>query len=65
MQMAETAEVSIVVWSRYIALKLFRRTLENDIMGPCFTLFTRNYKNFANFSVLKQVLPKCTIVHNY
>ena len=32
MQMARSVEVSIVVWSRYITLKLFWRTLENDVI---------------------------------
>ena len=31
-QMAGSVEVSIVVWSRYITLKLFRRKLKNDVM---------------------------------
>ena len=47
--MAENIEVSIVVWSRYISLKLFWRTLENNaIKGPQFHTFHQAlYKDFV------------------
>ena len=49
MQMAGTVEVYIVVWLRYITLKLFWRTLENVVMkGPLFHTFHHAfYKNFV------------------
>ena len=49
MQMAGSVEVSIVVWSRYITLKLFWRTLKNDVIkGPLFHTFHQAfYKTFV------------------
>ena len=49
MQMGGSVEVSIVVWSQYITLKLFRRTLENDVIrGHLFhTIHQAIYKDFA------------------
>ena len=47
--MAGSLKVFIVVWSRYITLNLFWRTLENDVInGPLFdTIHEAFYKNFA------------------
>ena len=49
MQMAGSAEVSIVIWSQYISLKLFLRTLENDVIKwPLFHTFRQAfYKSFV------------------
>ena len=49
MQMAGIAEVSIVASSRHIRLKLFWRTLENDVVAePLFhTFHPAFYKNFV------------------
>ena len=51
LQMAGSAEVSIVVWSQYITLKLFWGTLENDVIqGPLF--HTSHYAFHKNFVIL-------------
>ena len=42
MRMAVSVEVSIVVWSQYITLELFWRTLENDTVTG-FTPFTKHF----------------------
>ena len=49
MQMVGSVDVSIVVWSRYITLKLFWRTLENDVIkGRLFHTFHQAiYKKFV------------------
>ena len=49
MQMTWSAEVSIVVWSRYITLKLFWRTLENGVIkGHLFLISHQEFhKNFV------------------
>ena len=50
MQMAGGVEVSIVVWSRYITLRLFWRTLKNEVIkGPLSHMFHQAfYKTFVN-----------------
>ena len=47
--MAASLEAFIVVWSRYITLKLFWKMLKNDaIKGPIFYTFHRAfYKKFV------------------
>ena len=49
MLMARSVEVSIVVWSRYIILKLFWKTFKNDVIkGPLFHTFHQAfYKTFV------------------
>ena len=65
MQTAGSVEVSIVVWSQYITLKLFGKTLENYfIKGLISHLSPSILQRFCNFSVLKQVLSICTNFHN-
>ena len=63
MQMAGSVEVSIAVWSRYIALKLFWRTLKNDVIkGPLFHIFHQVfYKNFVILVVWNKYSPFVTI----
>ena len=65
-QMPGSAKVSIVVWSRHVALKLFWRTLENDVIkGSLFHTFHQTfYKKFSKFSVLKQVFSIYTNFNN-
>ena len=62
--MVGSAEVSIAVWWRYISLKLFWRTLENEVRTPVSHLLPTILQNFCNFSVLKQVFSICTNFHN-
>ena len=49
MQMAGSVEVSIAAWSRNIILKLFSRTLENDVTKKSLfhTFHQVFYKNFV------------------
>ena len=49
MQLAGSVDISIAVWMRYITLKLFWRTLENDLMKmTLFHIFHKVfYKNFV------------------
>ena len=62
--MVGSAEVSIAVWWRYISLKLFWRTLENEVRTPVSHLLPIILQKFCNFSVLKQVFSICTNFHN-
>ena len=62
--MVGSVEVSIAVWWRYISLKLFWRTLENEVRTPVSHLLPTILQNFCNFSVLKQVFSICTNFHN-
>ena len=59
MQMAENVEVSIVVWLPCIILKLFWRTLENEVIKwPLFHLFHQAfYKNFVIFVFSNKYSP--------
>ena len=60
-----SVEVSIVVWSPYITLKLFWRTLENYIIkGHLFHIFGLAFYKKCNFRVLKEVFSICTNFHN-
>ena len=55
MQIAGSVEVSVVVWSQYITLKLFWRTLENDVIK--WPLFHASHKAFyKNFIILPSTL---------
>ena len=49
MQMAGSVEVSIAAWSRNVILKLFSRTLENDVTKKSLfhTFHQAFYKNFV------------------
>ena len=62
MQIAGIVEVSIVVWSRYITLKPFWRTLKCSVIKGCLfhILHEAFYKNFYNFGVFKLALSICT-----
>ena len=62
--MVGSAEVSIAVWWRYISMKLFWRTLENEVRTPVSRLLPTILQKVCNFSVLKQVFSVCTNFHN-
>ena len=49
--MAESVDISVVVWSCYITLKLFSRTLENDVIkASLFHIFCEIF--FKSFVIL-------------
>ena len=68
MQVAGSAEVSVVVLSQYITLKLLWRALENDVIKePLFHTFHQTF--YKNFVILvfwnKYSLPPfCTNFHD-
>ena len=66
MQMAGSAEVSIVIWSQYISLKLFLRTLENDVIKwPLFHTFRQAfYKSFVILVFWNKYSANCTDFYN-
>ena len=66
MQMAGIIEVSIVIWSRYITLKLFWITLENDVIKcPLFyTFYHTLYKKFVILVFWSNYLSICTNFYN-
>ena len=60
--MAVSLELSIVVWSRYIALKLFWRIWENNVKeGPLFhnfhQIFHKNFKMLILIYSLSHFVP--------
>ena len=61
--MAGSVEVFVVVWSQYITLKLFWRTLENYASQEAFLknfvilVFWNNYSPFVWFFILTKTWP--------
>ena len=66
MKMAGSVEASIIVWSRYITLKLFWRTFKNVVIkGPLFhTSHHAFYKAFVILVIRKKEISICTNFHN-
>ena len=65
MQMTRSVEVYIVVWSQYITLKLFSRTLKKRHKGTPFSHFSSSIlQNFCYFNVLKQGISICSNLDN-